>query len=62
MGFIFFFINENGESIKLSNLWDGQKWINSSNIEILLSFGYQDYEGWTVKINLNELLESMICG
>lgn len=30
------------------------------NVDVLLSFGYQDYQGWTVKIDLDELIKSMV--
>jgi hypothetical protein len=33
---------------------------NYEGVHLLVSFGYQDVEGWTAKINLRDLLHSMI--
>jgi len=53
MGYVFIF---NSTQV----LTDIAARIDYQSVDVLLSFGYQDYQGWTAKMNLDELIKSMI--
>jgi hypothetical protein len=45
------------ELIELQHMNDSSN--TYDNVDIILSFGMQDVEGWTARINVYELLDTM---
>ena len=48
-----------GRTIRVNELVDFPGKIQDSDVRIIMSFGYQDNEAWTTKLNLKALLDTL---